>query len=59
MRNMKLAFALMFLTACSVGSIAQSIDSIAKPQESATSIAALDTEREKQAFRVFLKDIQH
>lgn len=59
MRNMKLAFALMFLTACSVGSIAQSIDSIAKPQESAKSIAALDAEREKQAFRVFLKDIQH
>lgn len=59
MKKMRLAFALAFLTACSAGVLGQSRDSSAMGNESAKHVTALDAEREKQAFRVFLKDIQH
>jgi hypothetical protein len=57
MTKMGLAFAL--LAACSSGASAQSGDSRASVNDSAKSMGTLDAEREKQAFRVFLKDIEH
>jgi len=57
MTELGVAFAL--LAACSTGATAQSGDSRASVNDSAKSMGTLDGEQEKQAFRIFLKDIQH
>src|SRR5262249_812781 len=58
-RMMKVGFAFVLLAACSSGAIAQTGGTGAAASDSAKSMGALDADREKQAFRVFLKDIQH
>ena len=59
MRLTKMGFVLVLLAACSSGVGAQTGDSHASAKDSAKSMVALDAEQEKQAFRVFLKDLQH
>src|SRR5215469_4907557 len=58
MRMMKVGFALVLLAACSSGAIAQTGGTGASVSDSAKGMGSLDADREKQAFRVFLKDIQ-
>jgi len=59
MRMMKMILSFALLAAGSTGAIAQSGDSRASANDSAKSMGTLDAEREKHAFQVFLKDIQH
>lgn|SRR5215475_7307229 len=59
MRMTELGVAFALLAACSTGATAQSGDSRASVNDSAKSMGTLDGEQEKQAFRIFLKDIQH
>jgi len=59
MRMMKVGFAFVLLAACSSGAIAQTGGTGASVSDSAKSMGTLDADREKRAFRVFLKDIQH
>jgi uncharacterized damage-inducible protein DinB len=59
MRMTRMGFAFVLLAACGSGAIAQTGDSRASVYDSAKSMGTLDAEQEKQAFRVFLKDIQH
>jgi len=54
-----MGFAFVLLAACSSGAIAQTGDSLASVNDSAKSTGTVDAGREKQAFRVFLRDIQH
>src|SRR5215467_9065567 len=59
MRMTKVGFAFVLLAACSSGVIAQTANSAASVNDSARSMGSLNAEREKQAFGIFLKDIQH
>src|SRR5215469_16039879 len=59
MKITRFGFAFVILAACSSGVIAQTSDSRASANDSAKSTGSLDADREKQAFGVFLKDIQH
>jgi hypothetical protein len=54
-----MGFALVVLAACTTGAAAQTGGTGASVGGSSKSMGTLDAEREKQAFRIFLKDIQH
>ena len=56
---LKLALAQALLAASSAGAIAQTSGASSVEKGVAYPKLALDAEREKHAFRVFLKDIQH
>jgi len=54
-----MGLALVVLAACTTGAAAQTGGAGASVSGAAKSMETLDAEREKQAFRVFLKDIQY
>ena len=59
MRIKEIAVGLVLLATCSAGAVAQTAGSRVSPSDSANTSGSLDAGREKQAFRVFLKNIQH
>jgi len=59
MKATKLAFGLVFLAACNTATVGQNRSSSTMQKASGKSSVSLSAEREKEAFRVFLKDIQH
>src|SRR5215475_387052 len=59
MRMMKMALAFLVLAACSAGAVGQTGVASAVVNGVGSPKLVLDAEHEKQAFRVFLKDLQH